>query len=68
MKEKIIEIAEKLKANEITSDEAQKLLLNLFKKIDFCNCGNPSHEGNCYFEEDESLIYICADCKKQIKD
>jgi hypothetical protein len=31
-----------------------------------CTCGNPSEEGSCYFEGDEKLIYICADCGKQV--
>src|SRR5690606_23363865 len=27
-----------------------------------CRCGNPSGMGNVYFEGDEELIYMCADC------
>lgn len=33
----------------------------------FCTCGNPSKQGEIYFEGDEKLIYICVDCRKQVK-
>ena len=34
------------------------------EKEEYCTCGNPSKEGNCYFEGDEDLVYQCADCGK----
>src|SRR5690606_34761709 len=34
------------------------------EKAKKCRCGNPSGMGNVYFEGDEDLIYMCADCGK----
>lgn len=35
---------------------------------DYCNCGNPSKEGYCEFENEEKMIYICSDCRKRVKE
>lgn len=60
MKEQIIEIAEKLKNNTITTNEAQNLLLDLFGVIKtLCpQCGNEKPRlwrlcSNCYTRNDE---------------
>ena len=34
---------------------------------DYCICGNPSGKGECYFEDEEKLVYLCADCGKRVK-
>ena len=38
-----------------------------FHQIKYCTCGNPSNQGYGYFENNEDLIYMCADCALQIK-
>ena len=47
---------------------ADKLQSIIDEMDSFCTCGNPSGEGDCHFEGDEKLIYLCADCGKQVAD
>lgn len=55
--------------NEEIINEIENIIKKrLDNELEFCICGNPSEKGNCYFKNNETLIYECIDCGKEIKE
>ena len=57
------------KIDALFEGETKETLTRWLKEhrpIEYCTCGNPSGEGSVKFEDEEKLIYYCADCGKQV--